>query len=91
MESFERRDFVIWLGAGGDAARAPFASRDAVQSAKNQVQTIWIAFSANLPVSLRLGRLFRASVVKILARCAASRLRFFLADTKNPVHQIASS
>jgi len=40
MESFERRDLVIWLEACGDAAPAPLASRDAVQSAKDQVQTI---------------------------------------------------
>lgn len=40
MESFERRDFVIWRGAGGDAARAPLASRDAVESARDQVQAI---------------------------------------------------
>jgi hypothetical protein len=46
---------------------------------------------AELRVFARLGRPFRASVVKILARCAASRLRLFLAGTKNPVHQTASS
>jgi hypothetical protein len=40
MEAFERRNFVIWPGARGDAARAPLASRDAVQGAKDQVQTI---------------------------------------------------
>jgi len=42
MESFERRDFVIWQGAGGDAAQAPLASRDAVQGAKDQVQAMTI-------------------------------------------------
>ncbi|MCC0052281.1 MAG: hypothetical protein H6881_10425 [Rhodobiaceae bacterium] len=45
MESFERWDFVIWQEAGGDAARAPLASRDAVQSAKGQVQAIMMDLS----------------------------------------------
>jgi len=40
MESFERRDFVIWRGVGGDTAQAPLAFHDAVQSVKDQVQTI---------------------------------------------------
>jgi len=44
MESFERRDFVVWPGAWGDAARAPLASRDAVQGAKDQVQTIMMVW-----------------------------------------------
>jgi hypothetical protein len=48
-------------------------------------------FLVELTVFARLGRLFRASFVKILARRAASRLRFFLAGMKNPLHQIASS
>jgi hypothetical protein len=50
MEPFERRNFVLWQGAWGDAARAPLASRDAVQSAKGQVQTIMMdCFGSNCP------------------------------------------
>jgi len=36
MESFKRRDFVIWQGAYGDAAQAPLAMRNAVQGAKSR-------------------------------------------------------
>jgi hypothetical protein len=40
MESFERRDFVIWREVCGDAVRAPLAVRDDAQSAKGQAHTI---------------------------------------------------
>jgi hypothetical protein len=40
MESFERRYFVVWQGARGDAVQAPLAARDAVQNAKEQVHAI---------------------------------------------------
>ena len=40
MESFDRRYFVIWQGAWGAVVQAPQATRDAVQSAKEQGQAI---------------------------------------------------
>jgi len=75
MESSERRGFVIWRGACGDAVRASLAVRDEVQSAKEQAHTIaWQldnAIAGDIQTA-SLGCLFHASVVKILARCAAS-------------------
>jgi hypothetical protein len=75
MESFERWDFVIWQGAWGDAVQAPLAVRDDAQSAKGQAHTIaWRTDTlvAQAPHLASLGRLFRTSVVKILARCTTS-------------------
>jgi hypothetical protein len=40
LESFERRDFVVWQGAQGDAVQAPLALRNAVQNAKDQARAV---------------------------------------------------
>ncbi|MCA9689837.1 MAG: hypothetical protein KC636_09520 [Myxococcales bacterium] len=101
MASFERRDFVIWRGAGGDAARAPLASRDDVQSAKEQVQTIaterqvfdtllrqaWTSF----PRQRRQNpRTMRCIVAAVLPRwheksCPSNRFQLKIIGSKQPL------
>ncbi|MGJ8571860.1 MAG: hypothetical protein ACSHXI_14280 [Hoeflea sp.] len=57
MGSFERWEFVIWLGACGDAVRAPLAVRDALQSVEEQAHSIAYRFAAAIAGTLQLPRL----------------------------------
>jgi len=93
MESFERRDFVIWQGARGDAARAPLAARDAVQSAKEQAHTIGFRPDVTIAGTLQLPRLdaFSTPASSKFSHDALHRsCGFFLAGAENPFHQTAS-
>jgi len=93
MESCERWDFVIWQEACDDAARAPLAVRDAVQSAKEQAHTI-----ASRPETAITGipQLPRMDAFSTPASSKSSHdaqhrsCGVFLADAKNPFHQTAS-
>jgi hypothetical protein len=94
MESFERWDFVIWQGAWGDAVQAPLAVRDDAQSAKGQAHTIdWQTHTLNAQAP-HLPRLdvFSAPASSKSSHDAPHRdCGVFLAGSKNPFHQTASS
>jgi hypothetical protein len=93
MESFERRDFVIWQEVHYDAVRAPLAVRDDVQSAKDQAHSI--AWSTDTLLRKHCNRLAwmtfplqRRQNPPTMRGIVASV--FFLADAKNTFHQTAS-
>jgi hypothetical protein len=93
MESSERRDFVIWQGACGDAVRAPLAVCDEVQSAKEQAHTIASRPDAAIAEAPQLSRLDVISTPALSKSSHDARHRdcgVFLAGAKNTFHQTAS-
>ncbi|MGJ8570136.1 MAG: hypothetical protein ACSHXI_05455 [Hoeflea sp.] len=93
MESFERWDFVIWQGAGGDAARASLAVRDAVQSAREQVHTIASrpeAAIAEIPQLPRLDVFSTPASSKSSHDALHRGCGVFPDDANNPIHQTVS-
>jgi len=93
METFERRDFVIWREACGDAVRAPLAVRDDVQSAKEQAHTItWKTYIAieEAPQLPRLDLFSAPASSKSSHDARHHGCGVFLADAKNTFHQTAS-
>jgi hypothetical protein len=90
MESFERRYFVVWLGAQGDAAQTPLATRDNVQDAKDQIHTIDILLYISIIYILSTWLVFPPRLRRNPREIVISRCGLLLAGTKTPFHQTAS-